>query len=220
MKDFMLDTFYKQRAEFEKSTADREKSLVFPENAIEHRDVYYVNDDDKAHRLDIFRPKGRDGEVLPVIVDVHGGGMILGNKEFNRYFCARIASLGYLVFSIEFRLVPEVHVYEQFADISAAMDFIKEVLVQYCGDPEHVYAAADSADGFSFVSTAPYFAASSCIGQHVSIKIKDFALPDQSILEARIIRSSNNSGAHIVGCQMPQDNYVIMQYIEKQLETM
>lgn len=144
MKDVMLETFYKQRAEFNEMTARREKELVFPDNVVEYKDIAYIDDNDKAHRLDIFRPKGRDGEILPVIVDIHGGGMILGNKEFNRYFCAQISALGYLVFSIEFRLVPEVRVYEQYADISAAMDYIKEILPKYYGNPEHVYAVADS----------------------------------------------------------------------------
>lgn len=153
MKDVMLETFYKQRAEFDEMTAARDKSLSFPENIIEYPDIAYSNDGDKAHRLDIFRPKGRNNEILPVIIDIHGGGMILGNKEFNRYFCAQISAMGYLVFSVEFRLVPEVQVYDQFADLSAAMDYIKEIIPNYSGDPKHIYAVADSGGAYLLTYT-------------------------------------------------------------------
>lgn len=148
MKDFMLKNFYKQRAEFEKSSTSREQVLSFPDTVMEHRNIPYINDNSQAHRLDIFRPKGRDHETLPVIVDVHGGGMILGNKEFNRYFCAVISAMGYLVFSIEYRLVPDVRVFEQFADLSAAMDYINKIIPKYSGDSEHIYAVADSGGAY------------------------------------------------------------------------
>lgn len=74
-----------------------------------------------------------------------------------------------------------------------------------------------SANGFALVCIDPFFAASNCIGKNITIEIKDFELEKHSILEGRIIRSSNNSGSHIVGCQMPEDDYAIMQYVEKHL---
>ncbi|MBQ8822299.1 MAG: alpha/beta hydrolase [Lachnospiraceae bacterium] len=144
MKNVLLKTFYKQRAEFNEMTAARDKTLIFPEDISEYRDIPYMGDGDKAHCLDIFRSKGRTGEALPVIVDVHGGGMILGNKEFNRHFCAQICSMGYLVFCVEVRSVPEVRIFEQYEDLSRAMDYIKEIVPQYNGDLQHVYAVADS----------------------------------------------------------------------------
>ena len=144
MKDVMVETFYKQRAEFNEMTAEREKTFIFPDDVVEYKDVAYIEDNDKAHCLDIFCKEGRTGETLPVIVDVHGGGMVLGNKEFNRHYCALISSMGYLVFSIEFRLVPEVRAFEQYEDLSRAMDYIKEIIPKYCGNPERVYAIADS----------------------------------------------------------------------------
>lgn len=148
MEDFMKKNFYKQRTAFEQSSAARHKELSFPDTVTEYKDIPYLNDDVPAHRMDIFRPKGKDGETLPVIVDVHGGGMIIGNKEFNRYFCAVISAMGYLVFSVEYRLVPDVQVYEQFADLSAAMDHIRKLIPEYSGDPGQVYAIADSGGAY------------------------------------------------------------------------
>lgn len=76
-----------------------------------------------------------------------------------------------------------------------------------------------SANGFALISTNSFFVGSNCIGKNITITIQDFDLPDQSVLDGRIIRSSNNSGAYIVGCQMPEDNYAIMQYVDQHLAT-
>lgn len=37
--------------------------------------------------LDIYRPEDSQEKILPVIINVHSRGLIIGNKEFNRYFC-------------------------------------------------------------------------------------------------------------------------------------
>lgn len=76
-----------------------------------------------------------------------------------------------------------------------------------------------SANGFAFITMDAFFTGSNCIGKNIRISIQDFVLPDQSVLDGRIIRSSDNSGSYIVGCQMPEDNYAIMAYIDKHLGT-
>lgn len=145
MADFMLKTFYKQRDEFNRMSDERLKTMPFPEGVTEYSNIPYIpNSSDTAHRLDVYRPTVAGSELLPVIIDVHGGGMILGNKEFNRSFCGRLSAMGFLVFSLEFRLVPEVTMYDQFADLSAAFDYIKELVPQYNGNPDCIYAMGDS----------------------------------------------------------------------------
>lgn len=144
MSQFFIKNFYKQRADFAKEAAARDKVLSFPEGVIEQKDIRYLDDRIEAHRLDIFRPADRDGDTLPVIVNVHGGGLLLGSKEFNRFFCARLSALGFLVYSIEYRLVPDCEFYEQLSDFSDAMNFIKDRIVSDHGDPSRVYAVGDS----------------------------------------------------------------------------
>ena len=70
-----------------------------------------------------------------------------------------------------------------------------------------------SANGFAFISNDNFFADSK--GQTVQLDIKNFAPTEGTVIEGRIIRSSNNEGSYIVGCQMPDDNKKIMQYIEE-----
>ena len=53
----------------------------------------------------------------------------------------------------------------------------------------------------------------------ITVTIHDFALPDHIVLEGRIIRCSDDNGLFIVGCQMPEDNFYILEYVEKNLES-
>lgn len=148
MGNAFTKVFYEKREKFNKSCEERLKTMEFPEGITEYFDVPYAEDNKPEHRMDIFRPANREGDKLPVIINVHGGGMILGNKEFNRHFCAEVCKHGFLMFSIEYSLVPEIQVYTQFADLFLAMDKIKELIPQYNGDLEHVYVVGDSGGAY------------------------------------------------------------------------
>ena len=130
--------------DFEASTKQRDKELPFPENVDEIKDIYYSDDHLPAHRLDIFRPADRKSEVLPVIINIHGGGLLMGSKEFNRFFCARLCQTGYMVYSIEYRLVPDCSFFDQLSDVFMAMDYIKQRIADDYGDTDNIYACADS----------------------------------------------------------------------------
>ena len=73
-----------------------------------------------------------------------------------------------------------------------------------------------SANGFAFLATDKIFTQSK--NAEVIITIHDFALPNHNELEGRIIRCSDDNGLYIVGCQMPEDNFYILEYVEKNLE--
>lgn len=144
MESFICKMFYKQRAEFERDNASRDKKYSLTETVSIQKDIFYDEEHMPSHRLDVYRPKDRAGEVLPVIVNVHGGGLLMGNKEFNQPFCASLSEAGYLVFSIEYRLVPDCLFYDQLKDLHKAFTFIKEHLKEYGGDISRVYACGDS----------------------------------------------------------------------------
>lgn len=69
-----------------------------------------------------------------------------------------------------------------------------------------------SANGFAFASNDSFFADSK--GCDVSVEIENFALTAHNVLDGKIIRSTNNDGTYLVGCQMPEDNMYIMEYVE------
>lgn len=74
-----------------------------------------------------------------------------------------------------------------------------------------------SANGFAFLATDNIFTQSK--NASITVTIHDFALPDHNVLEGRIIRCSDDNGLFIVGCQMPEDNFYILEYLEKNLES-
>lgn len=150
MSQWITKIFYKQREDFVKTYADRDKQFPSLHEVTGKVDIPYAGDTLPAHRLDIYYPKdmpdaktGAD-TLLPVMINIHGGGLLIGNKEFNRPFCERIARKGFLVFSLEYRLVPDCTIFDQFQDVFTAFDYIKENLAYYHGDPDRIYASGDS----------------------------------------------------------------------------
>lgn len=73
-----------------------------------------------------------------------------------------------------------------------------------------------SANGFSILCKSSFFA--NAKGEDITVAIDNFALPEHSVLEGTIIRCSHSDNIYIIGCQMPEDNYHIMKYVESVLK--
>lgn len=144
MSNYIETAFMQQRTDFMKTLPDRRKSFSIPDDVDMYLDIEYVNDQNEAHRLDVFRPSESPDKELPIIFNVHGGGLIMGCKEFNRYFCARLCKLGYVVFSIEYRLVPEYTFYHQCTDFFQALRYVQDYGNLYYGKTDEIYGVGDS----------------------------------------------------------------------------
>jgi len=102
------------------------------------RDLAYGPD--PRQTLDVYQPDGARG--LPVVIFVHGGALIAGNKNLNGeiygnvlYFFAR---RGFLGINMTYRLAPK-HVYPAGAeDIGAAVRWIKGNAASFGGDSQRV----------------------------------------------------------------------------------
>ena len=114
----------------------------------EYRDIPYSNRSGKELLMDIYEPIVDKGTELPVIINIHGGGLIDGNKNISAGFCHQLAKRGYLVCSLEYRLIPAVRVYEQFDDVCAGMDCIGRKLVDFDVDFTRIYLVAESAGAY------------------------------------------------------------------------
>ena len=95
-----------ERAKFDRVCGELQTARSFPEDVEEIRDIPYLPDSESVHRMDVYRPKRTDGP-LPVVLDVHGGGLAMGSKAYNRWFNAQLCRRGFLVYSADYRLVPE-----------------------------------------------------------------------------------------------------------------
>lgn len=125
-----------------------EMEPVEVEGVSEYLNIPYKNRSGKTLMMDIFKPDVPEGTELPVIVNVHGGGLISGSKDVSVGFCKLLAKKGYLVFSLEYRLIPDVKVYEQFDDVCAGMDCVGRKLVDFDVDLRRVFMVAESAGAY------------------------------------------------------------------------
>ncbi|MDO4939553.1 MAG: alpha/beta hydrolase [Lachnospiraceae bacterium] len=125
-----------------------EKKEIEVSGVIEYKDIPYNNRSGKTLYMDIFKPDVAEGTELPVVVNIHGGGLISGEKKFSEDFCKLVAAKGYLVFSLEYRLIPDVKVYEQFDDVCAGMDCVGRKLVDFDVDFRKVFMVAESAGAY------------------------------------------------------------------------
>lgn len=117
-----------------------------PENIVKHKDIAYIDDGNPYHMLDVFYPEGATGN-LPVIIDIHGGGWMYASKDLNEYYCLALAQRGYVVFSMSYRLVPDVTVNEQIQDVAFALKWISENMKNYPCNCENIMLTGDSAGG-------------------------------------------------------------------------
>lgn len=153
MNQFLNKMIFRKRLEYEQMSQLRSIPKTARNGVKLIRDIPYLSDGNRAHILDVFLPDKHE-TALPVIVNIHGGGLVMGNKEFNRHFCYRMSQLGFLVFSIEYRLCPEVTVFDQLRDIAAAMNQINRLIPRYHGRPGLVHMVADSGGAFLALYTA------------------------------------------------------------------
>ena len=110
--------------------------------------IPYVNRDEVALAMDMFKPKVPEGTELPVIIAIHGGGLTMGDRGFERPLSRRLAHLKYLVFSLEYRLAPRANVCEELDDVCAGMDLVGKMLVDHDVDFTRIFLFADSAGAY------------------------------------------------------------------------
>ncbi len=112
------------------------------------RDLRYG--DHERHRLDVFRPAGHGGEPRPVLVFVHGGGFVGGDKSTPGspaydnigVWAARNGMVGV---NITYRLAPQHQWPAGADDVSAALDWVLAHIGEHGGDPGRVFVAGTSA---------------------------------------------------------------------------
>ena len=132
----------------DKSDKKRMATQTPPENVVKVKDLPYIDDGNQYHKFDVFYPEGEIAkEGLPVIIDIHGGGWMYATKDLNEYYCMELAKKGYCVFSISYRLVPDVTVNEQIKDCTDALAFIRANMKDYPANKKTVMLTGDSAGG-------------------------------------------------------------------------
>ena len=119
-----------------------------PDGVQEYLDVPFQGAGGVPLAVDIFRAKGRELRPLPVVIMVHGGGLVVGTRKMSRTFCENLAERGFLVFAPEYRRMTETDVFQEIADVTAAFACVSGRIAEYGGDPDRVAVASESAGSF------------------------------------------------------------------------
>jgi acetyl esterase/lipase len=98
--------------------------------------------------LDIFAPAATESERLPVVLFVHGGTWIAGDKNhfgLNRGVGRFLARHGIVAVLINYRLSPHVKHPEHTRDVARAFAWTCRNIARYGGDPSRIILAGHSA---------------------------------------------------------------------------
>lgn len=85
-------TSFMVRTIFKRGDDKRDAGCTTPQDIRRFDDIVYGLNP-SWNRLDVYRPKDAEG-LLPVIVSVHGGGWVYGDKERYQYYCMSLAQQG------------------------------------------------------------------------------------------------------------------------------
>lgn len=136
--------FLQEKAEFAKKKA----ALQALDGVKIERDVTYATvgkDHDRALKLDLYLPEKAAAGNRPLVVWIHGGGWRKGSKAGTQ--AARLATFGYVVASIEYRLTDEAIFPAQIEDCKAAIRWLRANAEKYHIDPQRVGVWGSSAGG-------------------------------------------------------------------------
>ena len=132
------------RASFKISDTIRDRGLQAPKDIVRFDNLPYGTDQ-RWQTLDVYRPKNAGGTALPVIVSVHGGGWVYGDKNLYQYYCMSLAQHGFAVVNFSYRLAPRHKFPAALQDTDAVFHWVMAHAVDYHFDTRHVFAVGDSA---------------------------------------------------------------------------
>ena len=120
----------------------RSEGLVTP-NDIERFDNIFYGPDEKTNYLDVYLPKCHN-EKLPVIISIHGGGWVYGNKDIMQFYCMSLAQEGFAVVNFSYRLAPKYKHPTPFIDVNSVFTWVVNNAGKYGFDVNNIFAVGDS----------------------------------------------------------------------------
>ena len=124
--------------------------MLFARSVKVERGIVYHREERRRVRLDIYRPRDGvpEGERLPAVIQVHGGGWILGSRsEQGIPLLNHLAANGWIGFNVDYRLSPRATLPEHVIDVKRAIAWVRKHADELGVDPERVAITGGSAGG-------------------------------------------------------------------------
>ena len=120
-------------------------STKLPEGVKVLRDLEYAQVKGVSLKLDLYRPSAMPSAPMPLVIWVHGGGWSNGSKT--NCPAVWLATKGYTVASLDFRLLPEHPWPAQIEDPIAALRWLRQESGKYGFDASRSAAMGGSSGG-------------------------------------------------------------------------
>jgi acetyl esterase/lipase len=112
------------------------------------RNIDYWGDGNYRHKLDVIRSRRDPPSAGPVLVYIHGGAWIIGDKrEQGIPMMHELARRGWVCIAINYRLSPRATWPAHVVDCKRALAWVREHVAELGGDPAFVAVSGGSAGG-------------------------------------------------------------------------
>jgi acetyl esterase/lipase len=126
---------------------DKIPSTEIPDNIQADLNLVYHNIQGRKLLADVFQPGTKPISPRPMLLVVHGGGWLKGDKTKFRALAIRLVKKGYVAAAVEYRLGYEAKFPAAIQDCNAATAFFRKNAAQFGIDPNRIGAVGGSAGG-------------------------------------------------------------------------
>ncbi len=146
----MRDSSYSLSKEFEKQQKFYPGiELVIPSGRIARitKNIVFCITPERQLKLDVYQPLQSPIKKRIAIIFIHGGGWRSGNKEMHEALLEKLAAMGYVCISPEYRLSTEALYPAGVHDIKSAIRWTRQHAKKYQIDTDKIVVAGHSAGG-------------------------------------------------------------------------
>jgi pectin methylesterase-like acyl-CoA thioesterase/acetyl esterase/lipase len=116
-------------------------------NLVKEKNISYCKIGDRKLLLDVFYAKWKASPKRTAIIIIHGGGWRTGNRILHYQLAQRLAKLGYVCFTPEYRLSTEALYPAAVYDLKAAIRWVRKNAAKYNLNENRIVVAGHSAGG-------------------------------------------------------------------------
>jgi acetyl esterase/lipase len=112
------------------------------------RNIDYWGDGNYRHKLDVLTRRGVPPVNAPVLVYIHGGAWLIGDKrEQGIPMMHELVQRGWVCVAINYRLSPRATWPAHIVDCKRAVAWVRQHIAEYGGDPGFIAVSGGSAGG-------------------------------------------------------------------------
>jgi acetyl esterase/lipase len=110
-------------------------------------DVVYRKVGERELKMDFYHPVGDAAGPAPLVIAIHGGAWVSGDKKDMGGMCTALAQAGFACATVQYRLAPASRWPAQLDDVQAAVRAARARATEFKIDPERIAATGASAGG-------------------------------------------------------------------------